>query len=128
LGGGSGLVPLMAMLRHRAAQGATIDTRVLVSAREWESVLYHDDLKALAGGVGVRIDYTLTRNQPDGWSGFTRRIDRGMLEAIGPPAAERPLAYLCGPTAFVETAADLLVGLGHEPSAIRTERFGPTGA
>jgi ferredoxin-NADP reductase len=127
LGGGSGLVPLMAMLRHRAAQGASIDARLLVSARAEDGILYRAELEKLAQGPGLQVFYTITRSTPDGWSGFTRRIDREMLEAIGPPSDAHPRAYVCGPTAFVEAAADLLVGLGHEPSAIRTERFGPTG-
>jgi ferredoxin-NADP reductase len=127
LAGGSGLVPLMAMLRHRAVHESTVDTRVLVSARAWEDTLYRDELEALAGSKGLNINFTLTRHQPEGWSGFARRIDREMLQEIGPPPAERPLVYICGPTAFVESAANLLVGLGHDPRAIKTERFGPTG-
>ena len=128
LAGGSGLVPLMAMLRHRESRGAVLDTRLLVSARAWDNVLYRAELEKLTGAEGLAINYTLTRDQPDRWSGFARRLDREMLEEIGPPPAEGPLVYVCGPTAFVEQAANLLVDLGHEPRAIRTERFGPTGA
>jgi ferredoxin-NADP reductase len=127
LAGGSGLVPLMSMLRHRAARGSTVDTRLLVSARAWEDVLYRDELSRLAAGDGLRAHYTLTRSQPAGWSGWSRRVDAHMLAELGPPPAQQPRVFVCGPTAFVETAADVLVALGHAPAAIHTERFGPTG-
>jgi ferredoxin-NADP reductase len=122
--GGSGLVPLMAMLRHRAARAGAVDTRLLVSARRWEDVLYRDELRALAD---VKASFALTREQPPDWTGYDRRIDADMLAAIGPEPAAAPRVFVCGPTAFVERAADLLVGLGHSPRAIRAERFGPTG-
>jgi ferredoxin-NADP reductase len=125
--GGSGLVPLMAMLRHRAAQGSTVDTRLLVSSRAWDDVLYREELGELAGGKGVAIHHTLTRDAPEGWTGWTRRVDAEMLTAVGPVPAEEPRIYVCGPTPFVERAADLLVELGHPPAAIHAERFGPTG-
>lgn len=125
--GGSGLVPLMAMLRHREAQAADVDARLLVSARGWDDVIYRDELGSLARGGGVDIRYTLTRSRPNGWTGFSRRVDEDMLRAIGPAPEERPRVFVCGPTPFVERTAELLVGLGHEPAAIRTERFGPTG-
>jgi ferredoxin-NADP reductase len=123
LAGGSGLVPLMAMLRHRAAQHSDVDARLLMSARRVEDLLYPDELAR----IGANVNYTLTRGAPDGWTGFTGRVDAMMLKQIGPPPAERPLVYVCGPTPFVEHAADLLVELGHPPEMIRTERFGPTG-
>jgi ferredoxin-NADP reductase len=123
--GGSGLVPLMAMLRHRAAQASAVDARLLLSARTWEDVLYRDEL----GGLGdVRVHVTLTRAQPPDWSGSARRVDADMLRELGPPPEAAPRVFVCGPTAFVERAADLLVELGHAPSAIRAERFGPSGA
>jgi ferredoxin-NADP reductase len=125
--GGSGLVPLMAMLRHLAAHDAEVDARLLVSARGWDDVLYREDLGRLAQRPGVRVHYTLTRDAPPGWEGFDRRIDAEMLRAVGPAPEERPRVFVCGPTAFVERAADLLVALGHPPQAIRAERFGPTG-
>jgi ferredoxin-NADP reductase len=128
--GGSGLVPLMAMLRHRAARQSAAEARLLVSARSWEDVLYRDELSHLTdgrGGDGARAHYTLTRDRPAGWEGFDRRVDARMLTQVGPAAAERPRIYVCGPTAFVERVADLLVELGHEPATIRAERFGPTG-
>jgi ferredoxin-NADP reductase len=125
--GGSGLVPLMAMLRHHRAQGSDVDARLLLSAREWDDVFYRDELSQLANDDGVQAHYTLTRTQPDGWTGFSGRVDATMLSAVGPRPDERPHIYVCGPTAFVEHAADLLVDLGHPPQAIKAERFGPTG-
>jgi ferredoxin-NADP reductase len=126
--GGSGLVPLMAMLRHRAAVGSHADARLLVSAREVEALLYRDELERLGGlGDGLSITYTLTRVRPAGWTGFARRVDAPMLEAVGPSPAAGPRAFVCGPTPFVEAVADALVGLGHEAAAVHTERFGPTG-
>jgi ferredoxin-NADP reductase len=127
VGGGAGLVPLMAMLRHRRGTGIAVDARLLLSARTLEDVLYGGELEQLAAdSVDVRI--TLTREQPPpGWKGFAGRIDRDMLADLGPPPSERPRAYVCGPTPFVEEAARLLVELGHEPARVHTERFGPTG-
>jgi ferredoxin-NADP reductase len=124
VGGGSGLVPLMAMLRHRAAAGGGVDARLLLSARGWEDVLYRDELGRIED---VAIHYTLTRERPHGWTGFDRRVDAAMLAEVGPGPADRPRVFVCGPTGFVERAADLLVELGHPPRTIRAERFGPTG-
>jgi ferredoxin-NADP reductase len=125
--GGSGLVPLMAILRHHAAQGSTVPVRLLVSTRSLNDVLYRDELAAMAGRAGVEVSYTLTREQPAGWTGFGRRVDAEMLTAVGPSPGDDPRVYVCGPTAFVEHVADRLVELGHAPAAIRAERFGPTG-
>ena len=126
--GGAGLVPLMAMLRHRAAQGATVPARLLVSARRWHDALYRDELAALAARKdGLGIAYTLTRSVPPEWEGYHRRVDEAMLRQVGPAPAARPRVFVCGPTAFVERVADLLVQIGHPPPAIRAERFGPTG-
>jgi ferredoxin-NADP reductase len=130
VGGGSGLVPLMAMLRHRRATGTSVDARLLLSARTVEDVLYREELAELAtvAADAARVRITLTRGEPPpGWDGFARRIDRDMLVELGPPPSERPRAYVCGPTPFVEEAARLLVELGHEPARVHTERFGPTG-
>jgi ferredoxin-NADP reductase len=124
--GGSGVVPLMAMIRTRAHAGSDVDTRMLFSSRSWEDVIYRDELARLDGG-GLRVVHTLTRSQPPGWTGYARRIDAEILAAVGPDPMERPLAYVCGPTPFVEAAAKALVQLGHEPGQIKTERFGPTG-
>jgi ferredoxin-NADP reductase len=126
--GGSGLVPLMAMLRHRAAQGARVEARLLVSARTREDVLYRDELAALARRRdGLAVATTLTRERPRGWDGYDRRVDAAMLAEVGPAPAVAPRVFVCGPTAFVERVADLLVEMGHPPAAIRAERFGPTG-
>ena len=127
IGGGSGLVPLMSMLRHRAARDSDVDARLLVSARRIGDLLYRAELEALAGGPGLAVHRTLTRERPDGWDGFDRRVDREMLEAVGPAPAERPRVFVCGPTGFVEQVADALVDIGHAPGAIHAERFGPTG-
>jgi ferredoxin-NADP reductase len=127
VGGGSGLVPLMAMLRHRAAQGSDVDARLLVSARSWDDVLYRDELERIGASPGSHVEFTLTRQQPAGWTGFERRVDAEMLRAVGPASDATPRTFVCGPTAFVERVADLLVGLGHPPASIHAERFGPTG-
>jgi ferredoxin-NADP reductase len=126
--GGSGLVPLMAMLRHRAAANGTAPATLLLSARSLDDVLYRRELEQLAEGHGgPRVVITLTRERPPGWDGYDRRVDEALLaEALGEPGGEA-VAYVCGPTRFVETVADALVGLGYDPSRVRTERFGPTG-
>lgn len=127
LGGGSGLVPLMAMLRHRAAHpDVTVDARLLVSARTWPDVLYRDELATCARD-GLDVHYTLTRDAPDEWTGWTGRVDAAMLERVGMRDARDARIFVCGPTGFVEHVADLLVGLGHDPRTVKTERFGPTG-
>jgi ferredoxin-NADP reductase len=125
--GGSGLVPLMSMLRHRHARGSEVEARLLVSARSLGELLYRHELERLAEGPGLAVHRTLTRERPDGWDGWDRRVDRALLEAVGPAPRERPRVFVCGPTGFVERVADLLVELGHEPGAIHAERFGPTG-
>jgi ferredoxin-NADP reductase len=126
IGGGSGIVPLMSMLRHRAARDSDVDTRLLVSARSLGDVLYAAELEGLAG-PGLAVHRTLTRERPDGWTGYDRRVDRAMLEEVGPPPGERPRIFVCGPTGFVEQVADALVDLGHDPATVHAERFGPTG-
>jgi ferredoxin-NADP reductase len=126
--GGSGLVPLMSILRHRAARGSDVEARVLVSAGRWEDVLYRDELARMAaGGRGVAIHATVTRARPAGLARWDRRVDAAMLAEVGPEPAARPRAFVCGPTPFVERVADLLVDIGHDPRVIRAERFGPTG-
>jgi ferredoxin-NADP reductase len=124
--GGSGVVPLRAMLRHYRAVGSSVPLRLLYSARSLDDVIYRDELMRMAAYDEIDIRFTLTREQPEGWRGYGRRIDQKLLGEVAWPAAERPLVYICGPTAFVETAAEALVALGHEPGRIRTERFGPT--
>jgi ferredoxin-NADP reductase len=106
--------------------GSDTDTRLLFSSRCWDDVIYRDELERLNGG-GVRVVHTLTRSQPPAWTGYARRIDAEMLVEVGPNPAERPRVYVCGPTPFVEAAAQALVQLGHDPHRIKTERFGPTG-
>jgi ferredoxin-NADP reductase len=126
VGGGSGLVPLMCILRHHQAAGSGADVRLLLSARMLGDVLYREELASLRDSLPIRL--TLTREEPPPeWNGFARRIDREMLEAVGPPPDEQPLVYVCGPTPFVEEAARLLVEIGHEPARVHTERFGPSG-
>ena len=125
--GGSGLVPLMAMLRHRAARASTTPAVLLVSSRTAEDILYRDELARLAAGDGLAIHHTLTRGAPDGWDGFEGRVDAAMLRAVAPAPSGEPHIFVCGPTPFVEAVADLLVGLSYEPASIHAERFGPTG-
>jgi ferredoxin-NADP reductase len=127
--GGSGVVPLMAMLRHREAAASTVPSVLLYSSRTLEDVIYRDELRRLAEkGDGLTVVHTLTRERPAKWEGGTRRIDRAMLEAEGFPPSARPRIFVCGPTSLVEAVGKQLVDLGHERSAIKTERFGPTGA
>jgi ferredoxin-NADP reductase len=126
--GGSGIVPLMAMLRHRDAAGSTVATRLLYSSRSLEDVIYREELDRLAkSSPMLEVVQTLTRAHPPGWTGYARRIDTQMLREVAWPVDQRPLTFICGPTPFVETAAASLVELRHEPGRIKTERFGPTG-
>jgi ferredoxin-NADP reductase len=126
VGGGSGLAPLMAMIRLRAAAGSDVETRLLASSRRWEDVLYRAELERLAGD-GLSVVHTLTASRPLGWTGYARRVDADMLAEVGPSAAAQPHAFVCGPTPFVEAVAEALVTLGHAPRRVKTERFGPTG-
>lgn len=126
--GGSGIAPLMAMLRHRAAVRSTVPTRLLYSSRSLDDVIYRDEIARLASnGSGIETRYTLTRSQPAGWTGYGRRIDTDMLRELAWPSDRRPQAFVCGPTELVEVVAANLVMLGHAPVRIKTERFGPTG-
>jgi ferredoxin-NADP reductase len=133
--GGSGLVPLMAMLRHRAAATAAdprtrnnVPARLLYSSRRWNDVIYQEELARLSqSDATLEVTLTLTREQPHGWTGFRRRIDRMMLAEVGWPPGERPHVFVCGPTPLVESAASAMVDLGHDPALVKTERFGPTG-
>jgi ferredoxin-NADP reductase len=120
VGGGSGVVPLMSMLRHRAAAAPAVPARLLYSARSLDDVIYREELGRFD------VVYTLTREQPPGWTGYARRVDDEMLREVADPGAAG-LAYVCGPTRFVEAVADGLVGIGYSPERVRTERFGPTG-
>jgi ferredoxin-NADP reductase len=126
IGGGSGVVPLMAMARSRARAGGTTPMRLLYSSRSLEDVIYREELEALAGN-GFEVVHTLTREQPPGWTGYSRRIDPELLAEVAWPAEDEPRVFVCGSTRFVDAAADGLVGLGYDPRSIRTERFGATG-
>jgi ferredoxin-NADP reductase len=128
VGGGSGVVPLRSILRHHQAIGSKVPVRLLYSARSLDDVIYRDELMGVAALDGVKMMFTLTRTQPDDWRGYSRRVDRELLEEVAWAPAELPLVYVCGPTPFVETVANTLVALGHEARRIRTERFGPTGS
>jgi ferredoxin-NADP reductase len=125
VGGGSGVVPLMAMLRHLVGTDSDTDATLLYSSRSWDDIIYRDELEGFDGSA--QIVHTLTRLQPEGWKGYGRRVDAEMLKEVGPPGSERPHVYVCGPTPFVEAVASALVGLAHDPLQVRTERFGPTG-
>jgi ferredoxin-NADP reductase len=128
--GGSGMVPLMAMLRHWASLGAAaksdVPATLLYSSRSFDDIIYRAELEKLAG-QGVNLVHTLTRAQPAGWRGLKRRIDRAMLESVGFAPATRPRIFVCGPTPLVEQAASDLRDIGHPVNLIKTERFGPTG-
>lgn len=127
IAGGSGLVPFRSMLRHRAASNSGVPARLLYSARTHQDVIYREELEELSVSGGVDVRLALTREQPEGWTGYGRRIDHGILDEVSFPVGQRPLIYVCGPTAFVEVVANCLVEMGHQPESIRTERFGPTG-
>ena len=119
VGGGSGLVPLMCIERHRRRAAPAIDSTLLLSARGPEDVLYAGELDGAA--------LTYTRRTPDGWTGYDRRIDAAMLAEVAPPPDARPRCFVCGPTAFVEHVAQDLVDLGHHRALVKTERFGASG-
>jgi ferredoxin-NADP reductase len=126
--GGSGVVPLMSMLRHRRDAGAKNPTRLLYSSRSFEDIIYYSELEKIGQADGaLRIFHTLTRSQPGGWMGYARRIDEAMLKEVAGPLGKSVQAYICGPTLLVEAAANSLVKLGVKANQIRTERFGPTG-
>jgi len=128
IAGGSGIVPLMAMLRHRAATTPGPATRLLYSSRTPEDVIYTEELRELgAKADGLEVIHTLTRSQPAGWEGYARRIDDAMLAEVRRPLGDAPLVFICGPTPLVESAANGLVRVGVPAPRIRTERFGPSG-
>ena len=128
IAGGSGVVPLMSMLRTRDQARSKVTAKLLYSSRSAEDIIYRDELDRLAANRdGFDLVHTLTRGAPAGWKGETRRVDRDMLSQCGFQPSEEPQIFVCGPTLFVETVADQLVSLGHGESAIKTERFGPTG-
>lgn len=133
--GGSGIVPLMAMLRHRAAALTDVSARhalparLLYSSRRWRDVIYRAELDRLAAGDdSLQVTHTITREPPPGWNGFHRRIDRAMLAEVAWAPAERPRIFVCGPSPLVELVATEFSALGYDPANIKTERFGPTGS
>ena len=129
LGGGSGVVPLMAMVRTRAANGSTIPMRLVYSTRTPDTVLYGDELRRLAErDPTLRVELVYTRRAPEGREGPVGRLDAARLATLAWPPADRPASFVCGPTGFVEAVADLLVDQGYAPEQIKTERFGPTGS
>ena len=125
LAGGSGVVPLRAMLRERSRAGSSVPIRLLYSVRSQADVIYQSELAAEPDGV--QVIYTLTRQQPPGWTGYARRVDQAMITEVAWPEAQAPVAYVCGPTNFVEAVASDLVALGYPPQRVKTERFGATG-
>ena len=125
LAGGSGVVPLRSILRHRQRSGSDVPARLMYSARTLPDVIYRGELDQYRGGV--QVIYTLTRSQPPGWTGHAGRIDQALLAQAAWAADANPLAFICGPTSFVETASAGLVCLGYPPERVKTERFGATG-
>jgi ferredoxin-NADP reductase len=128
IGGGSGVAPLMAMLRAQVRANSDVPVRYLSSARSHEDLIYRSELESIAfEQQEVEVLHTLTRSHPPNWTGPTRRVDREMLTQHVWAFDTSPLCYVCGPTGFVETVATTLVELGHQPERVKTERFGPTG-
>jgi ferredoxin-NADP reductase len=128
VGGGSGIVPLMSVLRHRQASDVTDGARLLYSSRSWDVVIFRDELERLAAtSNGPEVIHTLTRSQPPGWTGYARRVDGSMLAESAWEAASMPMTFVCGPTPFVESVAGGLVILAYPSNTVKTERFGPTG-
>jgi ferredoxin-NADP reductase len=128
LAGGTGITPLMSMLRHRDRRPSRPPALLIYSARTWEDIVYRDELKAMMRrDSSFRLVYALTRQQPEDWTGHRGRITKGLLSANWFPPAHNPAIFVCVPTSFVETAANLLAELGFDPLSIKTERFGPSG-
>jgi ferredoxin-NADP reductase len=125
--GGSGIVPLMSILRYRQEIGSDVPSTLLYSSRSWEEVIYREELERLAADGSLRVVHTLTRSQPPGWSGYRRRIDAAMLADVDGPLQNGSLAFVCGPTPLVESVASHLVTLDYAPQRVKTERFGPSG-
>lgn len=125
--GGSGIVPLMSMIRSRRAAGSAAPFRLLYSVREPAAVFYSDELHALTENEGLSLTYAYTRVAPKDWPRPPGRIDTTLITNATWPSNLAPTCYVCGPTSFVEIATSLLIASGHSPERIRTERFGPTG-
>jgi ferredoxin-NADP reductase len=128
IAGGSGVVPLMSMIRHRAAAGSKAPARLLLSSRMPDDAIYYDELETLRSKMnGLEVFHTFTRVQPPGWTGYARRIDKEMLSEVAKPLGKSPQIFICGPTPLVESAANTLVQIGIPAGKVKTERFGPTG-
>lgn len=128
VGGGSGIVPLMSMLRHRiASDDELVRAALLYSSRSQDDVIYKDELERMAAGEQFDLHLTLTREQPPTWSGYSRRVDMEMLDQVVAQLGEPAMSYICGSTGFVESVASTLVDRGLPAESIRTERFGPSG-
>jgi ferredoxin-NADP reductase len=128
IGGGSGIVPLMSMIRHRAAAKSSAPTHLLYSSRALDDVIYYDELEKLRAQMdGLKVFHTLTRSHPENWNGYARRIDAAMLQEVAAPLGKNVRVFICGPTALVENAANVLVQIGIPASVVKTERFGPSG-
>jgi ferredoxin-NADP reductase len=126
--GGSGIVPLMAMIRSRLSTGNSAPFRLLYSVREPAAVFYRDELLALSNqDDSVVITYAYTRVTPKNWPRPAGRIDAPLVATGAWPSTLRPTSYVCGPTSFVEHVTDLLIAAGHDRERIKTERFGATG-
>jgi ferredoxin-NADP reductase len=124
IAGGSGVVPLRSMLRHRLRTGSDVPARLLYSARTWPDVIYRGELDQ--SHDGVKVIWTLTNSQPPGWTGYSSRVNATMLTEIAWPASQHPITFICGPTTFVEAVAENLLGLGYPAERVKTERFGGT--
>ncbi|HEY7023212.1 MAG TPA: ferredoxin reductase [Ktedonobacterales bacterium] len=126
--GGSGIAPLMAMIRQKAALRSPVPVRLLYSSRAYEEIIFRKELDQLVAAESeLTVAHTLTRSQPESWTGYSRRIDRAMLEEFAWAAEEHPLTFVCGPTPLVESVATICVEMGYAPERVKTERFGPTG-
>jgi len=124
--GGSGVVPLRAMVRHRQRAGSDVPVRLLYSSRTLDDVIYREELDEVRDGI--EVVYTLTRERPPGWTGYDRRVDADLLREVAWRAGDGARAFVCGPTSFVEAVAKGLVDLGYPPARVKTERFGATGS
>jgi ferredoxin-NADP reductase len=124
IAGGSGIVPMMSMLRHRAARESTVEAHLLVSTRTFSEAIYRDELDAIGPRDGLEIAWTYTRVPPPGWTGLRGRIDADVLAGFVPAPTSAPRIFVCGPNPFVELATGLLVMAGHDPRSIKAERFG----
>jgi ferredoxin-NADP reductase len=126
LAGGSGIVPLRSILRSRDQAGSMVPVRLLYSARSLPEVIYRAELDAYRASPRVEVSYALTRQQPDGWTGIAGRVGEAVLSEIAWPPGDEAMVFVCGPTAFVEVVAAIMVKLGYPPQRVKTERFGGT--